>query len=134
MHLQLILSRNLPINLLSTGMNKRWRHCRHFEFGNVTWSLVDQSDVFRRRTFFVFRKSFVFPASLAHARYSSRMIDKPKSGKIRGRCQPLLEEANRKTKTWPSRQANVEVYHQQPNKSCKLGLHLLVPVKEPKVS
>ena len=89
---------------------------------------------FRLRTCFVFRKSFVFPASLAHARYSSRMIDKPKNGKIIGRCQPLLDEANRKTKTWPSRQANVEVYHQQPSKSCKLGLHLLVPVKEPKVS
>ena len=40
-----------------------------------------------------------FPAGLAHARYSSRMIDrflnwgdhgKPKSGKIKGRCQPHL--------------------------------------------
>ena len=39
----------------------------------------------------------LFPASLAHARYSSRMIDrfltwgdqgKPKSGKIKGICQP----------------------------------------------
>ena len=36
------------INLLSTGINKRCRYCRHFEFGNVTWSRVDQSDVFRR--------------------------------------------------------------------------------------
>ena len=36
------------INLLSTGINKRWRYCRHFEFGNVTWSRVDQSDIFRR--------------------------------------------------------------------------------------
>ena len=41
----------------------------------------------------------LFPASLAHARYSSQMIDrflnwgdhgKPKSGKIKGRCQPPL--------------------------------------------
>ena len=39
------------------------------------------------------------PARFAHARYSSRMIDrflnwgdhgKPKSGRIKGRCQPLL--------------------------------------------
>ena len=39
----------------------------------------------------------LFPARFAHARYSSRMIDrflnwgdhgKPKSGKIKGRCQP----------------------------------------------
>ena len=82
----------------------------------------------------LFIEKALFSASLAHARYSSRMIDKPKNGKIISRCQPLLDEANRKTKTWPSRQANVEVYHQQPNKSCKLGLHLLVPVKEPKVS
>ena len=36
------------VNLLSTGINKLWRYCRHFEFGNVTWSRVDQSDVFRR--------------------------------------------------------------------------------------
>ena len=42
----------------------------------------------------------VFPARFAHARYSSRMIDrflhwgdhgKPKSGKIKGRCQPPLD-------------------------------------------
>ena len=41
----------------------------------------------------------LFPARSAHARYSSRMIDrflnwgdhgKPKSGKIKGRCQPPL--------------------------------------------
>ena len=41
----------------------------------------------------------LFPARFAHARYSSRMIDrflnwgdhgKPKSGKIKGRCQPPL--------------------------------------------
>ena len=41
----------------------------------------------------------VVPARFAHARYSSRMIDrflnwgddeKPKSGKIKGRCQPPL--------------------------------------------
>ena len=41
----------------------------------------------------------LFSASFAHARYSSRMIDrflnwgdhgKPKSGKIKGRCQPPL--------------------------------------------
>ena len=41
----------------------------------------------------------LFPASFAHACYSSRMIDrflnwgdhgKPKSGKIKGRCQPPL--------------------------------------------
>ena len=40
-----------------------------------------------------------FPACIAHARYGSRMIDrflnwcdhgKPKSGKIKGRCQPSL--------------------------------------------
>ena len=37
-----------PINLLSTGINKLWRCCRHFEFGNVTWSRDDQSDIFRR--------------------------------------------------------------------------------------
>ena len=44
----------------------------------------------------------LFLASFAHARYSSRMIDrflnwgdhgKPKSGKIRGRCQPPLLQA-----------------------------------------
>ena len=43
--------------------------------------------------------SLFFPVSFAHARYSSRMIDrflnrgdhgKPKSGKIKGRCQPPL--------------------------------------------
>ena len=41
----------------------------------------------------------LFPARFAHARYGSRMIDrflnwgdhgKPKSGKIKGRCQPPL--------------------------------------------
>ena len=44
-----------------------------------------------------------FPARFAHARYSSRMIDrflnwgdheKPKSGKIKGRCQPPLQLQN----------------------------------------
>ena len=43
----------------------------------------------------------LFPARFAHARYSSRMIvrflswgdrGKPKSGKMRGRCQPPLIE------------------------------------------
>ena len=45
----------------------------------------------------------LFPARVAHARYSSRMIDrflywgdhgKPKSGKIKGLCQPPLSEFN----------------------------------------
>ena len=45
-----------------------------------------------------------FPAGFAHARYSSRMTDrflnqgdhgKPKSGKIKGRCQPPLYTAIR---------------------------------------
>ena len=49
------------------------------------------------------KKNFLllFPARFVHARYSSRMIDrflnwgdhgKPKSGKIKGRCQPPPEE------------------------------------------
>ena len=47
----------------------------------------------------------LFPARFAHARYSSRMIDrflnwgddeKPKSGKIKGRCQPPLRNYLRK--------------------------------------
>ena len=36
------------INLISTGINKLPRYCRHFEFGNVTWSRDDQSYIFRR--------------------------------------------------------------------------------------
>ena len=44
----------------------------------------------------------LFPTRYAHARYGSRMIDrflnwgdhgKPKSGKIKGRCQPPLTAA-----------------------------------------
>ena len=50
----------------------------------------------------------LFSARFAHARYSSRMIDrflnwgdhgKPKSGKIKGRCQPPLDKTlQKKTK------------------------------------
>ena len=48
----------------------------------------------------------LFPARFAHVRYSSRMIDrflnwgdhgKPKSRKIKGRCQPPLHRTYRKT-------------------------------------
>ena len=38
------------INLLSTGIkcrrNKRWRYCRHFEFGKVTWLRVTNQTFF----------------------------------------------------------------------------------------
>ena len=36
------------INLIFTGISKLRRYCRHFEFGNVTWSRDDQSDICRR--------------------------------------------------------------------------------------
>ena len=55
-----------------------------------------------------------FPAGFAHARYISRMIDrfpnwgdhgKPKSGKIKGRCQPPLKLTNYETTRFPERSA-----------------------------
>ena len=54
------------INLLSTGINKLWRYCRHFEFGNVTWSRDDQSDIFRRWNLSII---FVFQAIRIRIRY-----------------------------------------------------------------
>ena len=51
----------------------------------------------------------LFPARFAHARYSSRMIDrflnwgdhgKPKSGKVKGRCQPPLVKVYTQLMYW----------------------------------